>query len=107
MGAFSMADTHAATAHDEHHEAHPEPNYMGVFYILCACTVVSFITVTHFWVDNLGHESGHMVVMMVAVIKALLVAMFFMHLKWDWFRVYGMMIPTMIMGTFLVLALLP
>lgn len=102
-----MADTHTAPAHDAHHDAHPEPNYMGVFYILCACTAVSFITVSHFWVSNLGAQSGHMVVMLVAVIKALLVAMYFMHLKYDWFRVYGMMIPTMIMGTLLVLALLP
>lgn len=98
-----MADTHDTHAHD----AHPEPNYMGVFYILCACTAVSFITVSAFWVSNLGAQSGHTVVMLVAVIKALLVAMYFMHLKYDWFRVYGMMVPTMIMGTLLVLALLP
>jgi cytochrome c oxidase subunit IV len=102
-----MADTHDTHAPGEHHDAHPEPNYMGVFYILCGCTLVSFLTVSAFWVDNLGHQSGHTVVMVVAVIKALLVAMYFMHLKWDWFRIYGMMVPTMIMGTLLMLALLP
>jgi cytochrome c oxidase subunit 4 len=102
-----MAETHGTHAHDDHHDAHPEPNYMGVFYILCACTLVSFITVSTFWVSTLGAQTGHTVVMLVAVIKALLVAMYFMHLKYDWFRIYGMLTPTVIMGTFLVLALLP
>src|SRR5215471_9918643 len=110
--------TDIAAPADELHE--PEHHgsdavYLKIFAILVVCTAVSFLTVMAFWVNNLGATSGHTVVMLVAVFKATLVAMFFMHLKQDWFRsvlqpyVYlGMMVVgALIMGTILICALLP
>jgi caa(3)-type oxidase subunit IV len=108
----------AAIPGDEIHE--PEHHgsdtlYLKVFGILVVCTVISFLTVMRFWVDNLGETSGHTLVMLVAVFKATLVAMFFMHLRQDWFRsvlrpylYLGMMVVgALIMGTILICALLP
>ena len=91
-----------ADAHEAHH---PHPNYWAVFGILVVLTAVSFFTVSAWW--PLSHEAGHNLVMVVAVCKAVLVAMFFMHLKFDWFKVYMMVVPALILGTVLVCALLP
>jgi len=43
----------------------------------------------------------------VATIKAVLVAMIFMHLKWDWGRLYFLIIPTFVLAPMFILALLP
>jgi caa(3)-type oxidase subunit IV len=48
-----------------------------------------------------------MLILGVAICKAVLVAMFFMHLKFDWARLYFMIIPVMILGTMMVVVLLP
>jgi cytochrome c oxidase subunit 4 len=103
-----MADTHATDAAHAAHDAHDHPSertYMMVFAFLCVFTAVSFLTVSTYW--PLSPDAGHTVVMIVAVVKALLVAMFFMHLKYDWFRVYVMVVPALILGTGLILALMP
>jgi caa(3)-type oxidase subunit IV len=91
----------------EAHEHHEHPNYLAVFGVLIVLTAVSFFTVSPFWLNTMGHRSGPMVVMIVGVIKATLVAMYFMHLKYDWFKLYYMIVPALILGTFLVCALLP
>lgn len=91
-----------AHAHEEHH---PRPNYLAVFAVLVVLTAVSFWTVSRFWPLSAG--AGHTLVMVVAVCKAVLVAMFFMHLKFDWFKVYVMIVPALILGTILVCALMP
>jgi caa(3)-type oxidase subunit IV len=65
------------------------------------------MTVSDFWIKNMGPNSGPILVMIVGVSKATLVAMYFMHLKYDWFKLYFMIVPTLIMGTILVCALLP
>jgi len=112
-----MTDTHTTAADHEqagdHHGS--DVTYLKVFGILVVCTAVSFFTVMSIWRDNLGETSGHTVVMLVAVFKATLVAMFFMHLRQDWFRpvirpfIYlGMMVVgALMMGTILICALLP
>jgi len=87
-------------AHDHQH-----PNYLAIFGALVVLTVIS---VGSEWL--LGQRSpgaANMIVMVTAVCKAVLVAMFFMHLKLDWFKVYYMVVPALIMGTLLLCALLP
>jgi caa(3)-type oxidase subunit IV len=77
-----------------------------VFGALIVLTTVSFITVWEgYW--PFGQQAGHTVVMIVAVCKAVLVAMFFMHLKWDWFKLYFMIVPPLIMGALMICALMP
>jgi cytochrome c oxidase subunit IV len=97
---------------DAHAEEHPHPNYWAVFGVLSVLTLVSFMTVQDFWLNNVESDplhprSGPILVMLVAVAKATLVAMYFMHLKYDWFKLYFMIVPTLIMGTILMCALLP
>jgi cytochrome c oxidase subunit 4 len=43
----------------------------------------------------------------VAVVKATLVGMFFMHLKYEWAKLYFMIIPVFILGTMMMIVLMP
>jgi caa(3)-type oxidase subunit IV len=93
-------------AHSEtHHGGHHHPNYLAVFGVLVVLTAVSFWTVSSLWPLDKG--TGHTLVMLVAVLKATLVAMYFMHLKFDWFKLYVMIVPALLLGTVAICALLP
>ena len=77
--------------------------YIWVFVALSVCTAVSFLA-------NLAFGQGGTsmaIIMVVAVIKATLVAMIFMHLKFDWGRVYCIVIPVSIMAVMMIIVLLP
>jgi caa(3)-type oxidase subunit IV len=94
------AKSHAPAAHksDAHFRA-----YMKVFYALCVLTAVSFITNL-----LLGHGiAAFLIIMAVAVVKAVQVAVIFMHLNQDWPRVYCIIIPVCIMGVMMMIVLLP
>jgi cytochrome c oxidase subunit 4 len=98
-----MADSHAHAAHG------PDTTkpFIVVFAALCVFTTVSF-GVNYFVRD--GHISagtGFVLILGVAVVKALLVVTYFMHLKWDWGRLYFLIIPAMVLAPMLVFALLP
>jgi cytochrome c oxidase subunit 4 len=43
----------------------------------------------------------------VAVVKATLVGMYFMHLKLDWGRLYFLIVPAFILGTMMMIVLMP
>jgi caa(3)-type oxidase subunit IV len=43
----------------------------------------------------------------VAVCKAVLVGMFFMHLKYDWGKLYFIIVPISILGLMMMIVLLP
>lgn len=94
-----MTETHDTTAHHG-------PNvkaYMTVFAALVVFTAMSFV-VNRF----LGHTfASFAIILGVAVCKAVLVAMIFMHLKWDWGRLYFLVIPVMILGTMMLIVFLP
>ena len=82
-----MTETSETTAggygtggHADHGMAHVVPLYVlgGVFASLC---VLTFLTVAATWVD-LG-EFNLWIAMGIATIKAALVALYFMHLRYD------------------------
>lgn len=79
-------------------------SYMVVFVVLCIFTAVSFITNAIF---GIGDMRGVAIIMSVSVAKATLVAMFFMHLKYDWPKLYFIVIPVMILTVMMVVVLLP
>src|SRR5262249_39390136 len=93
----TMADPH-------HEEAGPNlGTYLMVFGALCVCTALSFIVNA-----VLGHGMGSMmVIMVVAVIKASLVVAIFMHLKFDWDRLYFLIFPVAILAVMMIVVLLP
>lgn len=89
-----MTDSHAAgdPGHDEFHGPN-FPAYMKTFYALMVLTVASYLVFL-----ALGH--GHMpamIILMLAVVKATLVILVFMHLWFDIGKLYGIIIPVVIL----------
>jgi cytochrome c oxidase subunit IV len=56
--------------------SHKHPNYLGVFWVLAALTAVE-VAVTYLPVPRIP------VLVPLAIVKAALVALFYMHLKYD------------------------
>lgn len=81
--------------------------YIVVFVALSVFTAVSFVVNKFVNDGTLTNTMGFILILGVAVIKALLVVIIFMHLKWDWGRLYFMIIPALILAPMLVFALLP
>lgn len=89
-------------AHDDHSAHHV--NYIAVFAALCIFTLLSVVfDVLSF--DN--HLITIVLVLAVAVAKAMCVMMFFMHLKFEGNWKYVLLAPTTILAIGLPLALLP
>jgi cytochrome c oxidase subunit 4 len=87
---------------------HQEPNYMRVFYSLFILTVleVGVAYINLIWKGFPLLILG-VVLIMLALAKAVLVAMYFMHLKFEK-RALGIIAMTpLILCTLLILALLP
>jgi cytochrome c oxidase subunit 4 len=87
-------------------DAHNEPSdkmYLAIAASLAGLTVISYIG------DLLQMPRPALIclVLLVALVKASLVAVFFMHLKFDWTKVKIMIIPALILAAVLVFALLP
>jgi len=98
---------HAHEHHDEHAHGANVSAYLVVFVALCVFTAVSFI-VNYFVRDNhISATTGFIMILGVAVCKTLLVASYFMHLKWDWSKLYFLIVPAFVLSPMLVLALLP
>jgi cytochrome c oxidase subunit 4 len=91
-----MADTQTAHAH---------PNYMLVFWLLVILTGASFVT--YFASGVISDAAIILFVMLVAVCKASLVAMFFMHLKFEGPWKYVVLVPAGLLLALLVIALIP
>lgn len=89
-------DSH--TDHDTHHV-----NYLAIFGVLCVCTALSVI----FDVIHLSKAVTIVLVMSVAITKALCVMMFFMHLKFEGNWKFVLLAPTTILAIGLPLALYP
>jgi cytochrome c oxidase subunit IV len=89
---------------EQHTHEHAGPNfqaYMIVFFVLCVCTALSFV-VGQFMGHN--HTSAS-IIMVIAAIKAALVAGIFMHLMFDWGKVYCIVIPVSILTVMMVIIL--
>ena len=87
-------------------DAHNEPSdkmYLAIAGSLGGLTIVSYVG------DLLHMPRPALIclVLVVALIKATLVATFFMHLKFDWTKVKVMLVPAAILAAVLVFALLP
>ena len=85
-----MSDAHGA----EGHAGPAVKTYLIVFVILCICTALSFIAFEVFG----RNPTSFSIILTVAVIKAVIVATFFMHLIVDWRKLYYMIIPALILA---------
>lgn len=80
-----------------------EKTYYKVFFGLLVFTVSTF-----FLAEGLENKFASIVsVLLIATVKASLVALFFMHLKFEGKWKYLLLVPTCILAIVLVVALLP
>lgn len=95
----------------DHSHAHSGPEstspYFRVFVLLCIFTALSFFVNLFVRNDTLTPTTGFVLILGIAVVKALLVISIFMHVKWDWGRLYFMIIPVCVLAPMIVFALLP
>jgi caa(3)-type oxidase subunit IV len=80
-------------------QEHKTPNYMAIFYWLGGLTVVEVA-----WATLLHTRRAPLIIGLVifASVKALLVALFFMHLKFERKRLGLIVASTLILGAILV-----
>ena len=89
---------------DQHHDEHAGPSfqtYLYVFYALTICTALSFVAN---WTLGQNHTSAG-IILAVAVVKATLVAAIFMHLKFDWGKLYCIILPVCVVTVMMVIIL--
>lgn len=96
---------HAHETDDAHHGEHGIAQYIYVFLGLCVLTSASFLTTQPWW--PLDRHSSWAFMMAVSCTKAMLVILFFMHLKYEASWKYVLTIPAGFMSIFLILALVP
>jgi cytochrome c oxidase subunit 4 len=95
-------------AHDEHHGPNVK-SYLVVFGALSVFTGLSFLfnSMARREPPIITHTQSFLLILGVAIIKATLVGMYFMHLKFDWGRLYFLIIPAFILGTMMMIVLMP
>ena len=98
---------HPAHAHGHHEEHGSLSTYVSVFVALLILTVLSFAVGNWHALKDKAPGVVWAFMMAVSVSKALLVILFFMHLKWEANWKYVLTVPCCIMSVFLVLMLVP
>src|SRR5438046_980734 len=91
---------------DQHEHAGPTfQTYMYVFYALCVFTGLSFVFNEMARHEIISHMASWGGIVIVAGIKASLVAAIFMHLKFDWGKIYCIILPVCIVTVMMVIIL--
>jgi len=96
---------HTAHGHDDHDVGIAK--YIYVFIALCVLTTASFFTYSSYWPFHAQPKIGWAFMMAVSCTKAMLVILFFMHVKYEANWKYVLTIPAAFMSLFLLLALVP
>src|SRR5262245_15558803 len=98
-----------AETHDPGHEEHgPDLKiYLTIAAALAVFTAASFVVNYLVRQEVFSHSMGFFLILSVAIVKATLVGMFFMHVKYDWGNLYFLIIPAFILATMMVVVLLP
>ena len=78
--------------------------FAWVFAALCGLTAASVAVA---WTDSLSPAQQGLAIMGVALLKATLVLMFFMHLMWERAWKYVLTFPAVLLGVALMLSLFP
>ena len=98
-----MSEAH----HDDHHAGPGTTAYLVVFGALSIFTLISFLVNYFVRAGSLTPHTGFALILGVAVVKATLVGLYFMHLIVDWGRLYFFIFPTFILGAMLMVVLCP
>lgn len=110
----SHTEDHSSSNHDDHHD-HDHGGvgkYVAVFGALCVLTAMSFVLGSMIQPGDDGQPGmpasiGWTGMMAISCCKALLVILFFMHLKYEANWKYVLTIPASLMSIFLLLMLVP
>jgi caa(3)-type oxidase subunit IV len=95
-------------AHDSHgHEGHSATPYYVVGAALGGFTAVSFIVNSLVYAHALTAVQGFLIILSVAVVKAALVVIYFMHLKQDYRKVGFLIVPAIVLGCMMMFVLMP
>ncbi|HKI33766.1 MAG TPA: cytochrome C oxidase subunit IV family protein [Gemmataceae bacterium] len=94
-------------AGDEPHHGPGVKAYLLIFAALSLFTLVSFVANYYARHGTITHAQSFVIILGVAIVKAALVGTYFMHLVVDWRRVYFLLIPGFILGTMMMIVLLP
>ena len=100
-----MTDTtHAGEHHGPSFQA-----YMAIAGALAICTISSFFFNSMARSDPpaISHFTSFVLILGVAIIKAVLVGLVFMHLKWDWKLLYFLIVPSIILGAMMMVVFMP
>ncbi len=97
-----MAETNLTYEQEQHVESHAP--YLRVFFALLILTIVEYFYAK---LMSDGFVSLILGLMMLAIVKAMLVAWYFMHLKFEGRWVYIMLVPAGILMMVLIFALYP
>ncbi|HEX3725502.1 MAG TPA: cytochrome C oxidase subunit IV family protein [Pirellulales bacterium] len=98
---------HAHSAPHGHEDHGGLAKYVYVFLALCVLTGASFFTYSSYWPFHDEPKVGWTFMMAVSCTKAMLVILFFMHVKYEANWKYVLTIPAAFMSLFLILALVP
>src|SRR5580704_249088 len=98
---------HSTVDHSHAHGDHGIAKYVYVFLALCVLTGCSFFTYSSLWPWHEQPAVGRFFMMAVSCTKAMLVILFFMHLKYEADWKYVLTIPAGCMSIFLACALIP
>jgi cytochrome c oxidase subunit 4 len=95
--------------HDAHDHGHGSSAniYLVIGFTLAIFTIVSFVVNGFVRGENLSALAGFFIILGVAIVKAALVAIYFMHLNHDWGKVGFMIVPAFILGAMMMFVLLP
>jgi caa(3)-type oxidase subunit IV len=101
-----MAENRTAHAPGAHHGP-----TLWLYMVIACClglfTAGSFIVNAQVRAGTLPAYTGFTLILGVAIAKAVLVGMFFMHLKYDWGKLYFLIVPVTILAVTMIIALLP
>jgi cytochrome c oxidase subunit 4 len=74
---------------------------------LSVFTAASFLVNSMVRGGSMTPHMGFALILGVAICKATLVGAFFMHLKYEWAKLYFLIVPAFILGLMMMLVLLP
>ena len=93
--------------HTHASDDHGIAKYLYVFAALCMLTGASFFTYSDYWPFKETPHIGWAFMMSVSCTKAMLVILFFMHIKYEANWKYVLTVPAAFMSIFLTLMLVP
>ena len=108
FGELAMTtDEHDTFGGDAPHHGPGVKAYLVIFCCLALFTLVSFLSNLIMRRGYISANTSFAIILSVSVIKTCLVGAFFMHLVVDWRKVYFLLVPAFILGTMMVIVLLP